>query len=96
MTTPIIDVMAPTQSEMRPQCNPYRFASKILLFCWWQLANNVVCGITQIVPDRRCININFTNLPNKVALFSLVLCTGTRLTARTGTGNRFSVRFFDK
>ena len=26
----------------------------------------------------------------------LVSCTGTRLTARTGTGNRFSVRFFDK
>ena len=29
-------------------------------------------------------------------MFLLVSCTGTRLTARTGTGNRFSVRFFDK
>ena len=26
----------------------------------------------------------------------LVSCTGTRLTARTGTGNRFSVWFFHK
>ena len=28
--------------------------------------------------------------------YFLVLCTGTRLTARTGTGNRFLVRFFYK
>ena len=32
----------------------------------------------------------------KNTLNGLVLCTGTRLTAGTGTGNRFSVRFFDK
>ena len=31
-----------------------------------------------------------------IGVCRLVSCTGTRLTACTGTGNRFSVRFFDK
>ena len=39
------------------------------------------------------INLNYKMICILVQI--IVSCTGTRLTACTGTGNRFSVRFFD-
>ena len=54
---------------------------------------SLACNIKYARPDDAT---KFKSSMGTLVVQELVLCTGTRLTARTGTRNRFSVRFFDK
>ena len=83
------DICLPVKDVLMPGllvCDVYKLIIGLIV------SRICIAGGTGCIPGSfRIGGRSVANLPQTV-----VSCTGTRLTVRTGTGNRFSVRFFDK